>query len=256
MSTEREKDDVCKPGGDAGSDSDGSVEFDSRYMVKSKDLAKYEDEKLPIKLTNREGETDEEFYRRAYGKQAQGKGGEEKTSVKEEGGESKPPIVRDYRNHGPEEGPPYFEENEVAPEIPPVDMTGPAKMDPEIAKKKEKEAKKKAEKEAKMKKFLEKKEKQKTDKPAAESTEKSKVKVEKTKVKDKVSVDALLSAFENIQPGVKKPVDGSMPDAYEPKYVEALWYPWWVKQGFFKPEYGLVSYLVLLNKKKYKISHL
>ena len=30
-----------------------------------------------------------------------------------------------------------------------------------------------------------------------------------------------------------------LPAAYSPTYVEAAWYPWWEKQGFFKPEYGV-----------------
>ena len=30
-----------------------------------------------------------------------------------------------------------------------------------------------------------------------------------------------------------------MPDSYSPQYVEAAWYDWWEKQGFFKPEYGV-----------------
>jgi len=30
-----------------------------------------------------------------------------------------------------------------------------------------------------------------------------------------------------------------LPDAYSPHYVEAAWYSWWEKQGFFKPEYGV-----------------
>ena len=34
-------------------------------------------------------------------------------------------------------------------------------------------------------------------------------------------------------------VSEAMPSAYSPKYVEAAWYPWWEKQGFFKPEYGV-----------------
>lgn len=32
-----------------------------------------------------------------------------------------------------------------------------------------------------------------------------------------------------------------MPDAYSPRYVEAAWYQWWEKQGFFKPEYNRKS---------------
>lgn len=39
--------------------------------------------------------------------------------------------------------------------------------------------------------------------------------------------------------GEKKDISGSMPDAYSPQYVEAAWYGWWEKQGFFKPEYGV-----------------
>lgn len=44
-------------------------------------------------------------------------------------------------------------------------------------------------------------------------------------------------------PGEKKDITGAMPDAYSPKYVEAAWYTWWEKQGFFKPEYGRKSVL-------------
>lgn len=37
--------------------------------------------------------------------------------------------------------------------------------------------------------------------------------------------------------GEKKDVSGPLPPAYSPQYVEAAWYPWWVREGFFKPEY-------------------
>lgn len=43
--------------------------------------------------------------------------------------------------------------------------------------------------------------------------------------------------------GEKKDISGSMPDAYSPQYVEAAWYGWWEKQGFFKPVYGKKSVL-------------
>lgn len=43
----------------------------------------------------------------------------------------------------------------------------------------------------------------------------------------------------NTAPGDKKDINGAMPDAYSPKFVEAAWYAWWEKQGFFKPEYGV-----------------
>ncbi|KAM4641094.1 valine--tRNA ligase, mitochondrial [Discoglossus pictus] len=39
------------------------------------------------------------------------------------------------------------------------------------------------------------------------------------------------------QPGDKKDTSVPLPHAYSPRYVEAAWYPWWVKEGFFKPEY-------------------
>ncbi|XP_069799940.1 valine--tRNA ligase, mitochondrial isoform X2 [Dendropsophus ebraccatus] len=38
-------------------------------------------------------------------------------------------------------------------------------------------------------------------------------------------------------PGEKKDTSNPLPAAYSPRYVEAAWYAWWVKQGFFKPEY-------------------
>lgn len=40
-------------------------------------------------------------------------------------------------------------------------------------------------------------------------------------------------------PGEKKDISGALPDAYSPRYVEAQWYSWWEKQGFFTPEYGV-----------------
>ncbi|XP_023954262.2 valine--tRNA ligase isoform X2 [Bicyclus anynana] len=47
----------------------------------------------------------------------------------------------------------------------------------------------------------------------------------------------------NTAVGDKKDISDSMPDAYSPLYVEAAWYSWWEKQGFFKPEYGRKSVL-------------
>uniref|UniRef100_A0AAQ5YIR4 Valine--tRNA ligase n=1 Tax=Amphiprion ocellaris TaxID=80972 RepID=A0AAQ5YIR4_AMPOC len=41
--------------------------------------------------------------------------------------------------------------------------------------------------------------------------------------------------------GDKKDVVSPLPDSYSPQYVEAAWYSWWEKQGFFKPEYGRKS---------------
>ncbi|XP_050350770.1 valine--tRNA ligase [Nymphalis io] len=52
-------------------------------------------------------------------------------------------------------------------------------------------------------------------------------------------------------PGDKKDISGPMPDAYSPLYVEAAWYAWWEKQGFFKPEYGRKSVLESNPKGKF-----
>lgn len=38
-----------------------------------------------------------------------------------------------------------------------------------------------------------------------------------------------------------------LPDSYSPQYVEAAWYQWWEKQGFFKPEYGVRKTLSVLS---------
>lgn len=43
----------------------------------------------------------------------------------------------------------------------------------------------------------------------------------------------------NTAPGEMKDISGPLPDAYSPGYVEAQWYSWWEKQGFFTPEYGV-----------------
>jgi len=39
-----------------------------------------------------------------------------------------------------------------------------------------------------------------------------------------------------------------MPDSYSPSYVEAAWYSWWEKGGFFKPEYHLKGTLLIIVK--------
>ncbi|XP_014117987.1 PREDICTED: valine--tRNA ligase, partial [Pseudopodoces humilis] len=39
-------------------------------------------------------------------------------------------------------------------------------------------------------------------------------------------------------PGCKKDVGGPLPESYSPAYVEAAWYSWWEKEGFFRPECG------------------
>ena len=39
--------------------------------------------------------------------------------------------------------------------------------------------------------------------------------------------------------GEKKNIEVELPQQYSPRYVEAAWYEWWKKEGFFKPEYGV-----------------
>ncbi|VDN60925.1 unnamed protein product [Dracunculus medinensis] len=38
--------------------------------------------------------------------------------------------------------------------------------------------------------------------------------------------------------GEKKDTSVELPKAYSPKFVEAAWYDWWEKEGFFRPEYN------------------
>lgn len=45
-----------------------------------------------------------------------------------------------------------------------------------------------------------------------------------------------------------------LPDSYSPQYVEAAWYPWWEKQGFFKPEFGVRE--SAREELKYLIAHI
>ncbi|CAH3167626.1 unnamed protein product, partial [Pocillopora meandrina] len=84
--------------------------------------------------------------------------------------------------------------------------------------------KKEAQRQAKLEKFAKKKEKE------AAQMEEKRNNQESFFVYDKPTA-----------PGEKKDVSGVMPDSYSPVYVEASWYAWWEKEGFFKPEYGRKS---------------
>ncbi|KAK3767320.1 hypothetical protein RRG08_050870 [Elysia crispata] len=95
----------------------------------------------------------------------------------------------------------------------------------------EKELKKEAARLAKLEKFKAKQEKQ--------QEKQSKADGEETKSKKKAPKEKQVIKYEvPTEPGAKKDTKGQMPDAYSPQYVEAAWYDWWVKEGFFKPEYG------------------
>ncbi|XP_050524472.1 valine--tRNA ligase [Daktulosphaira vitifoliae] len=96
---------------------------------------------------------------------------------------------------------------------------------PKTAKQLEKEAKKLA----KLEKFKQKQDqKQNTSKDEKKEKKKDLIKKEKE----------LILYMKNTDPGMKKDIDCPMPDSYSPRYVEAAWYSWWEKEGFFKPEYG------------------
>ncbi|XP_061513040.1 valine--tRNA ligase isoform X1 [Anopheles gambiae] len=94
----------------------------------------------------------------------------------------------------------------------------------------EKQLKKEAEKAAKLAKLQEKLNKKQQQEQQAAEKPKTEKKVKETKVV------AVYSG--STKEGEKKDLSGPFPDAYSPQYVEAAWYSWWEKEGFFKPEYG------------------
>ncbi|XP_028327250.1 valine--tRNA ligase-like isoform X1 [Gouania willdenowi] len=97
------------------------------------------------------------------------------------------------------------------------------------APKTEAQLKKEAKKREKLEKFQQKKE--------MEAKKSSQPPAEKKAKPEKKELGVITY---NIQTplGEKKDVVSSLPDSYSPQYVEAAWYSWWEKQGFFKPEYG------------------
>lgn len=125
-------------------------------------------------------------------------------------------------------------------------------VDGEAPVKSAKQLKKEAEKAAKLEKFKAKEEKMKATAPkATEKPKKEEMKPQKPKaeVKSKSnplyqrnhSNHTLLYSVPQMPPGEKKDVTEPLPDAYEPAYVEAVWYPWWEKQGFFTAEYNVMA---------------
>ncbi|RZF33102.1 hypothetical protein LSTR_LSTR009831 [Laodelphax striatellus] len=99
-----------------------------------------------------------------------------------------------------------------------------------------KQLEKEAKKLAKLEKF---KQKQEKNVPPADQSKEKVEKKEKKPVKD--FKKDVITYSSNTPAGDKKDIDGPMPDSYSPQYVEAAWYSWWEKQGFFKPEYGRKS---------------
>lgn len=92
--------------------------------------------------------------------------------------------------------------------------------------KKRKEAKK-AEKDAKFK--------AKMDKKAQAFKQIDKDGIVKPK-EDKKKPKEVTKYDKDIKEGSEKDLSGPMPATYSPDYVEACWYSWWIKSGFFKPE--------------------
>ncbi|CAG2100961.1 unnamed protein product [Medioppia subpectinata] len=106
----------------------------------------------------------------------------------------------------------------------------------EVREKSEKELKKEALKRAKLEKFNEKQQKLKQlsdNKPKSDANEAKQKDKKETKTKAVITYDRPIKA------GDKKDVTSDpMPDSYSPKYVEKVWYEWWEKEGFFRPEWG------------------
>ncbi|GAA6097267.1 valine--tRNA ligase, partial [Tachysurus ichikawai] len=106
-----------------------------------------------------------------------------------------------------------------------ITSNGPPKTEAQL--------KKEAKKREKMEKFQQKKEMEEKKKQMQSQSEK-KAKPEKKEL-DVITYNI------PTQDGEKKDVLSPLPDSYSPQYVEAAWYSWWEKQGFFKPEYGRKS---------------
>ncbi|CAG0913424.1 unnamed protein product, partial [Notodromas monacha] len=101
------------------------------------------------------------------------------------------------------------------------------------AKQLEKDAKKleKLEKLRQKQDKLKEQQQKKLEKAGDEETKPKKSK--ESKPREVIEYDASKTA-----PDGKKDVSGNLPNEYSPGYVEAQWYAWWKKKGFFKPEYS------------------
>ena len=105
----------------------------------------------------------------------------------------------------------------------------------ELEKKKRKEEAKKAAKAAKEAKFAAKKAAQAAKAAAAAENPGKNKKKAKNSGEEKLEEKPFVNT---VPKGEKKPVDGEMAPAYKPMPVEAAWYEWWEKEGFFRPEHA------------------
>lgn len=105
-----------------------------------------------------------------------------------------------------------------------------AEMTPEkLAKKKAAEAAK----QAKVDKFLAKQKAEEAKKAVAPVQKEEK---KEDKKKEAVAPVAVQKFVNTTTKGQKKDTSGEMPTSYDPEAVEAAWYDWWEKEGFFQPE--------------------
>ncbi|CAF3598968.1 unnamed protein product [Rotaria sp. Silwood1] len=98
---------------------------------------------------------------------------------------------------------------------------------------------KEAEKAEKLRKFEEKQRKvQETQRAQAIAEQQKKDKESAKNGGKKKAVPREVTEYtSSTNPGEKKDIHCELPKAYSPKYVEAAWYTWWEKEGFFRPEY-------------------
>lgn len=131
----------------------------------------------------------------------------------------------------PEESQTPDKANEAKAAAPAVELTPEEKA----AKEKKKKAKEAA-KAAKMAKFLAKKAKQEQLKKnqAKNSAAKKEKKAKETKAPAPKYVDKTIPGHKKVLLSLQDPSFS----AYDPQAVESSWYEWWVKEGFFEPEYG------------------
>ncbi|XP_043212814.1 valine--tRNA ligase-like isoform X2 [Amphibalanus amphitrite] len=109
---------------------------------------------------------------------------------------------------------------------------GPAGPEGDAPPKTAKQLEKEAKKQAKLDKL-----KQKQDK-LAEKASKPKDKKDKPESKRPERPAGVTTYDVETPAGERKDTTCALPDAYSPQYVEAAWYDWWEKQGFFSPDYG------------------
>ena len=65
---------------------------------------------------------------------------------------------------------------------------------------------------------------------------KAKAEAEAKRAAEAAEIDAWIEAARGTPAGAKKSLEGEIPKGYVPKAVEAGWYDWWEKRGFFKPD--------------------